>query len=675
MAGGSIHQLFEDHVRRGPERTALIAGPARLTYGELDAAAARLAARLSVTEGLPPPGATLAIATDRGPDAVVAMLAVLKAGHAYTVIAPATPRREIGRRLEAVQAGAVLTHRALLAGVDEGGRPAVLLDEEDIPEDRRVSPHGAGRTDGASGALTTGAGGGVSGGDGAQGAATVLFTAGTTGEARPVACGHGLLRAAHAAWAGVLGLTPEDRLLTLARPETTDFTGAWIRALCSGATLVLGDGAREVAAGGWTAGGPGAGGQPDAAGSYAAGSQAAGHQALAERVTVAEVGPAVAARLVARELPELRLLLVGGEPLSLGEQLRLHGPLSVPDARVLAVYGTAEVAGCGTWFEPRQLAGPVARPEWAAYLGVPFPGCAAEVRKGEIWLTPPGGGDAVPTGDVGRREGDGPLEFRGRLDHRVTIADRTVDTYRIEAALAGHPEVEAAVVTGDRGRTGQRVVAFVVPAEGATPTVGSLRAGLSGLVPAGDLPDVVVRLRALPRNAAGKVDRSALPLPPLAGAGRAVGKGGSGGGESVPGHLVAGGVVAVVACFLSFALTDVFWPGATDRTGIPGPWSGLFGLLYVIEGVAFGVGAGFLLAGRRAMVRRGGPGTLTTLAHLAVVWLLVAWWPQDNFYRLATKHDWERQAALVYSFNVPLMLAAAIVALWAIRRPATPPPK
>ncbi|MYV53705.1 AMP-binding protein [Streptomyces sp. SID3212] len=672
MVGGSIHQLFEDHVRRAPERTALIAGPTRLTYGELDAAAGRLAARLSVTEGLPPSGATLAVATDRVPDVVVAMLAVLKAGHAYTVIAPDTPRREIRRRLEAVRAGAVLTHRALSAGVDEGGRPAVLLDEEDVPEDRRVSADGAGRADGVSGALTSGAGGGVSVGDGAQGAATVLFTAGTTGEARPGACGHGLLRAAHAAWAGVLGLTPEDRLLTLARPETTEFTGAWIRALCSGATLVLGEGAREVAAAGWTDGGSAAGGQPDVAGSHAAGSHTAGHLALAERVTVAEVGPAGAVRLVEGELPELRLLLVGGEPLSLGGQLRLQGLLPVPDARVLVMYGTAEVAGCGTWFEPGQLAGPVARPERAAYLGVPFPGCAAEVRKGEIWLTPPGGGDAVPTGDVGRRETDGPLEFRGRLDQRVTIAGRTVDTYRIEAALAGHPEVEAAVVTGEQGRTGQRIVAFVVPAEGATPTVASLRAGLSGLVPAGDLPDLVVRLRALPRNAAGKVDRGALPLPPSAGAHRAVGKGGSG-GESVPGHLVVGALVGVVAFFLSFALTDVFWPGATDRTGIPGPWSGLFGLLYVVEGVAFGVGAGFLLAGRRGMVRRGGPGTLTTLAHLAVVWLLVAWWPQDNFYRLAAKRDWERQAALVYSFNVPLMLAAAIVALWAVRRSAGAP--
>ncbi|WP_159766430.1 hypothetical protein [Streptomyces sp. HM190] len=58
--------------------------------------------------------------------------------------------------------------------------------------------------------------------------------------------------------------------------------------------------------------------------------------------------------------------------------------------------------------------------------------------------------------------------------------------------------------------------------------------------------------------------------------------------------------------------------------------------------------------------RQGRSGGLTTAAHPAVVWLLVSWWPQDNFYRLAAKHAWERRAALVYAFNVPLMVAAAV---------------
>ncbi|MFF2527011.1 AMP-binding protein, partial [Streptomyces liangshanensis] len=280
MVGGSIHQLFEDQVRRAPGHTAVIAGPVRLTYAELDSAAARLAARLAAAGGLPPPGATLAITTDRLPDALVAMLAVLKAGYAYTVIAPGTPRREIARRLGVVRAGAVLTHRELLAGTDDGeGRPTVLLDGEDVGDvDGDVNGEPV-----ATGARTVVTGAGD--------AATVLFTAGTTGEAKAVTCGHGLLRAAQGAWAGVYGLTPEDRLLTFARPETTEFTGAWIRALCSGATLVLGAGvgvAAGAAACAGVAAGAGAGtgaGVAAGAGTEAEAAARAGEAAGAGRVS------------------------------------------------------------------------------------------------------------------------------------------------------------------------------------------------------------------------------------------------------------------------------------------------------------------------------------------------------------------------------------------------------
>jgi hypothetical protein len=49
--------------------------------------------------------------------------------------------------------------------------------------------------------------------------------------------------------------------------------------------------------------------------------------------------------------------------------------------------------------------------------------------------------------------------------------------------------------------------------------------------------------------------------------------------------------------------------------------------------------------------------------------LLVSWWPQDNLYRLAAKDDWPQQATLVYVFNVTLMIAAAVVAVFATRPP------
>ncbi|MEV6418395.1 AMP-binding protein [Streptomyces sp. NPDC051662] len=620
MTGGSIHQLFEEWARRVPDHTAAITDSDRISYERLDADAGRLAAYLSTDAGLPDSGATVAICTRHPAEVLVSILAVLKAGHAYAVLNPSTPTQEQHRLLGLTRAEAIITNESLLPRVDDGrDRTAICLDT-DATAIAHAGPAPRDSADPAPG-----------------GPAAVLFTAGTTGRHVAVATGHDRLLAAYAAWSEVYGMSPEDRVLVTAPPSTTEFTGGWIRALCSGATLVLPE--RPITA----------------------------EWITTEQITVAEMSPATAARVLDMELPSLRLLAVSGAPLRLDEQLRLQALLPATGARVLSVYGTAEVAGCGTWFEPEQLPGPVANPERAAYLGLPFPGCAAELRKGRIWLTPPEGGDAVPTDDVGRRQGEGPMEFRGRTADQVTIDGRTVDTYRVETALAGHPHIQDVVITGDRGRTGSRLIAFVVPSPrapfGAAPEVASLRGRLTGLVPAGDVPEAVVRLRKLPTNAAGKVNREKLPLPPIPGAVRASGKSGSG-EDTTEGAIAA--LVGVTAGFIAAVLTGVIFPGATDVSGVPAPWNGLFMLLYLAEWLAFAVGMGFLAVGRGVMLRRSESRGLTTAAHLAIVYLLVAWWPQDNLYRLTAKTDWPRQAALVWAFNVPLMIAAFIVMIWVV---------
>jgi hypothetical protein len=442
----------------------------------------------------------------------------------------------------------------------------------------------------------------------------------------------------------VFGLRPSDVHLVTAPPDTAAFTYGWIRALCSGATMVL----------------PGNEAGP-----------ALWDRPFTDAVTVLDTDPVTAGSLLDGSVPAgIRLVAVGGERLALDEQVRLQGRLA-PGARLLNVYGPAEVAGCGTWFETDQLSGPVPEPGRVWLLGRPFPGCRAEVRRGEIWLTPPDGlddGDALPSGDAGRLRDDGLLEYRGRMTHRVTVHGRTLDPHRAEAALATHPRIHESVITAvDENR----LVAYVVPsAANASPGPDEIRVHLTGEVPDAEIPASVVTLRALPRNRAGKIDRGALPLPAQGtGSGRTSGKGG-GASAGPEGFLYGMGcAMLIVALPLGAVLTDVFWPGSTDLTLVPTPWSWLFRGLYLAELLAFSVGLAFLLAGRPLMRRQGRSRGLTTAAHLAIVWLLVSWWPQDNFYRLASKYDWERQAALVYVFNVPLMIAGAVVAVYATRGP------
>ncbi|MBB5079390.1 AMP-binding enzyme [Nonomuraea endophytica] len=227
----------------------------------------------------------------------------------------------------------------------------------------------------------------------------------------------------------------------------------------------------------------------------------------------------------------------------------------------------------------------------------------------------------------------------------------------IERELRAHPEVADCAVLRD----GATLIAYVV-ARGGT-RGEELASFLRERLPERQVPDLVAVVPVLPRTPEGEVEHESLPLPVRPGPRRSAGGKAGWGGDAVS-MAPFRAMVAVVAGMVAFGLTDVLWPYSTDLTGVPQPWAGFFRGLYAAEYVSFGLGVMFLVFGRTFLARLGRPAWLTTLAQLAITWLLVAWWPQDNFYRLAAKTDWPRQAALVYGFNVTLMIAAAVLVLF-----------
>ncbi|RPF44012.1 acyl-CoA synthetase (AMP-forming)/AMP-acid ligase II [Streptomyces sp. Ag109_G2-6] len=648
-AADTVLERFEQWARDTPGAPAVITPGGPLSYAGLDTAANRLAHHLLARRL--PGGARIAIAPTRREETVLALLASLKAGAAYALVDPADTRTARDQLL-ALAPDLLLTDAAGAARLDLGkGLPALLADAE---------------------AEAIAAGPGHPPARAAQPApAAILFTA--TAVPRPVPVGHALLLAAHEAWAQLARLTPEDRHLFTGGPDLTAFAAGWTRALCAGGALVLPQGPA------WTPAEI-----PEAVSEYevsALHTDPGGALRLLDR----SLDPAGAARRGRREpaprLSALRLLTVTGDRLYLDQQTALQDRLR-PGARVLGVYGPTEAAGAGTWFELPQLPRLLDEPERLSLLGTPFPGSRVELRAGELLLTPPGGGEALATGDLAVLRPDGLLEFAGRLRDRITLADGSpLDPHPAESALRTHPGVGAAVLTpvGSRGNT--RLVAYVAPppdgsgrdGNGAPVDADGLREHLAGRVPSAAIPVRVVRLPTLPRTRAGQEDRAAVPQPPQPGA-RPVGGGkyGASAGGELPGCF-GFGCAAVPLTVVALFATDLIWPGSTDLTGVPGPWSFLFSVLYLFECSAFAAGLLFLFAGRRRMSRPGPGRRLTAAAHLAVAYLLLAWWPQDNLYRLAAKHDWPRQAALVYSFNIPLMIAALIVAVYLTRRPAAPP--
>jgi acyl carrier protein len=132
------------------------------------------------------------------------------------------------------------------------------------------------------------------------------------------------------------------------------------------------------------------------------------------------------------------------------------------------------------------------------------------------FIPDPRGGDErlYLMGDLGVMRPDGCLIHMGRKDFQVKIRGYRVEVAEIEEALLAIDSIKAAVVHARADDAGeQRLVAYVVPAGSAAPTVSQLRRALTQTLPDYMMPSAFVFLETLPLSPTGKIDRRALPAP------------------------------------------------------------------------------------------------------------------------------------------------------------------
>ena len=201
-SGACLHERFEAQVRRDPDAVALVHGDQRLTYGELNARANRLAHHLRA-RGTGPDD-LVAICVDRGFDMLVALLAMLKAGGAYVPLDPAYASDRLAATLHDCRPKLVLLDavgRAALGAFDPGAAQVIDLAADaaawaGAPDDDLVADSAAARTGVAPSHL-----------------AYVIYTSGSTGtaqgrdgRARAASCGcstrptHGSASHGHDVW-------------------------------------------------------------------------------------------------------------------------------------------------------------------------------------------------------------------------------------------------------------------------------------------------------------------------------------------------------------------------------------------------------------------------------------------------------------------------------------------
>ena len=123
----SIPVLFAVQVERAPEAVALVCGERSWTYRELDEAASRLACVLAARGA--GPGEFVAVLFARSAEAIVAILAVLKAGAAYLPIDPAHPDARIGFMIEDAAPVAVVTTADLRSRLDGCETAVIAVDD------------------------------------------------------------------------------------------------------------------------------------------------------------------------------------------------------------------------------------------------------------------------------------------------------------------------------------------------------------------------------------------------------------------------------------------------------------------------------------------------------------------------------------------------------------------
>jgi amino acid adenylation domain-containing protein len=495
------HRLFEAAVRREPDAAAAAFDGGTLSYGELNAAANRLA-RVLARRGVGA-DARVAVAMERGPELAVALLAVLKAGGAYVPVDPAYPAERIRYVVGDSGASLVLcTHatRHVVSGADADVL-AVDLDCGLLAGEDGADPPGDPHP---------------------EALAYVIYTSGSTGRPKGVGVSHRALGIHNLAAADRYGLGPADRAAQMTSLGFDISLEEILPTWAAGGTVVF---------------------RPHSVAGYGAEFTA---WLAREGVTVLNVPTAfwhawvadLAASDTAALPPSVRLVVVGGEkarPAALAEWRR-H-----VDARVRWIngYGPTEATVTATVFEAAgevQAEIPIGRGLGEARTYVLDGLDAAD--EGELCIGGPGvargylgrpaltaerfvpdpfgvepGARMYRSGDRARWNGAGELEFLGRVDDQVKVAGFRVEPGEVEAVLAEHPSVaQAAVVAHEFQGTGVRLVAYAVPrAEGVE--VGALRRWLRERLPGWLVPSALVVLDALPLNAHGKVDRRALPAP------------------------------------------------------------------------------------------------------------------------------------------------------------------
>ncbi|KAL8748565.1 MAG: hypothetical protein Q9184_007213, partial [Pyrenodesmia sp. 2 TL-2023] len=515
-----VHDLVGEQRRRLPSALAVESWDGALTYQSLDELSSRLAHHLRSLEATMETFVPLCF--EKSMWAVVSMMAVLKAGAAFTFIEPSHPHDRIQCMLQATNAGILLTSGGVSPIFTKQNLSlkhivevtATLIDTIDMPAHvllPKVEPNNA---------------------------AVILFTSGSTGKPKGIVQEHGTAAFSAQTCAKTFGIGPGSRVLQWAAYCFDMSVIDMLMTLVGGGCICIpSEDARmnrlEVA--------------------------------MREmRVDCAAMTPSTAQILKSAVLPDLRTLVLGGEAVS-----REHLVGWPQQIRTINGYGPGEasvcVAGDALADCPGKIGKAVGSVVWIVdessyhrlapigtidelliegpllargYLNDPVK-TAASFIEDPAWLEhfERRSGNATrlyATGDLGRYHADGSIEFMGRKDSQIKLRGQRIEPgdieYHISQSLPGGAAVAVDLVAPGGGSAASQLAVFVgldgarVSGRGSESIMAinlaekeelilhrqGLQKKLSSVLPAYMIPSYVIPIKYLPLTASGKLDRKLL---------------------------------------------------------------------------------------------------------------------------------------------------------------------
>jgi amino acid adenylation domain-containing protein len=493
--GQRLHDLFEAQVELVPDSVAVVLDNERVTYGELNRRANRLAHYL---RGLGVgPDVLVAICAQRSVEMIIGLLGILKAGGAYLPLDPAYPQERLAFILKDTRAAVLLAEEGLVDRLPEyDGRVVFLMgDFETVAGESEENLEGRGTIDNL---------------------AYVLYTSGSTGRPKGVAITHrSVVTLVH--WA-------RERF------EAKDISGVLAStSICFDLSVFelfvpLSWGGRVILV-----------------------ENALHFPSLlaAGEVTTVNTVPSAMIELLKLGLPaSVQVVNLAGEPLRTELVEQIYRQKTVE--RVYDLYGPSEDTTYSTFAlrrpnGPETIGRPIANTQiylldanmYPVPIGVPGEIYIGGTGLARCYLNRPAltaerfipnpfgdkpGGRLYRTGDLARYAPDGDIEFLGRIDLQVKVRGYRIELREIETVLRKHKVVHEAVVVAllsSRKELGEekQLVAYVVAQEEKDLSVSDLRRFLEEKLPGYMVPSLFVILEELPLTPNGKIDRQALPEP------------------------------------------------------------------------------------------------------------------------------------------------------------------